>query len=118
MTNPNRATSATEPPDVIARYLAAHDRHDTEGALSAFTADALVVDEDKEHRGTDGIRNWLESAGGGFTYTRTFLSARPSGGDGWLVVNRLDGDFPGNTVELRYQFVLDGDQISELVIAP
>jgi hypothetical protein len=31
----------------------------------------------------------------------------------------LDGPgHPGNTVELRYQFALDGGQISELVIAP
>jgi hypothetical protein len=36
----------------------------------------------------------------------------------WLVVNHLEGDFPGGVVDLRYQFVLTGALISELVIAP
>ena len=30
----------------------------------------------------------------------------------------LEGDFPGGVVDLRYQFVLAYDRISELVIAP
>jgi len=35
-----------------------------------------------------------------------------------LVTNRLEGNFPGNVVDLRYEFVLTGDLISRLVIAP
>jgi hypothetical protein len=38
--------------------------------------------------------------------------------DTWLVVNHLEGDFPGGVVDLRYRFALSGDLISELVIAP
>jgi hypothetical protein len=108
----------SEPPDVIRRYLAAHDGRETEQALTAFTSGARVVDEDREYRGADAIRQWLTTAGSGFTYTRTFLSAESTGDHRWLVVNRLDGDFPGGTVELRYQFTLEGDQISALEIAP
>ena len=49
-----------ELPEVIIRYQNAHDRHDTDGALSAFTPDARVVDENREYRGSDEIRHWLE----------------------------------------------------------
>ena len=36
----------------------------------------------------------------------------------WIVVNHLEGDFPGGVVDLRYRFVMTGDLIAELVIAP
>ena len=105
-------------PDVIRRYLDAHDNHDTEVALSAFASDATVVDEDREFQGSDGVRRFLETAGGGFTYTRRFVAAQQLDASTWLVENRLEGDFPGGVVDLRYQFRLSDDLISELVIAP
>jgi hypothetical protein len=36
----------------------------------------------------------------------------------WVVVNRLDGNFPGGVVVLHYLFLLADDHIAELVIAP
>ena len=36
----------------------------------------------------------------------------------WVATNRLEGDFPGGVVDLRYRFAMDGDLIAELVIAP
>ena len=53
-----------------------------------------------------------------FTYTRALAQAAPSDEGTWLIVNHLEGNFPGGEVDLRYQFVLDGEQISELLIAP
>jgi hypothetical protein len=41
-----------------------------------------------------------------------------TGSDTWLVRNRLDGNFPGGTVDLRYEFTLHRDHISRLSIAP
>jgi hypothetical protein len=38
--------------------------------------------------------------------------------DTWLVVNHLEGDFPGGVVDLQYRFVVRDDLIVELVIAP
>jgi hypothetical protein len=38
--------------------------------------------------------------------------------DTWLIRNRLEGNFPGNVVDLRYRFELAGDLITALVIAP
>jgi hypothetical protein len=105
-------------PEVVARYQDAHDRRDTDVALSAFTAGATVRDEGREYHGTDQIRTWLGTAGAGFTFTRTFVSAEATGGGVWVVVNRLEGDFPGGAVDLRYRYVLTDGLISELVIAP
>ena len=35
-----------------------------------------------------------------------------------VVAARLEGTFPGSPVDLRYAFVLAGDRIEELEIAP
>ena len=105
-------------PEVVSRYQQAHDRRDTEVALSAFSPDARVVDDGHEYHGTDEIRTWLATAASQFTFTRTLIGAEVTGAATWVVVNRLEGDFPGGVVDLRYRFVLTGDLISELVIAP
>jgi hypothetical protein len=114
----------TEPdthPDLplsIETYQQAHDRRDTDIALATFAATAIVIDEDTTYVGTDAIRGWLDTAASEFTYTRTLLGAESLGGGSWLVRNRLDGNFPGGTAELRYQFVLQGDLIDRLEITP
>jgi ketosteroid isomerase-like protein len=105
-------------PEVIARYQAAHDRRDTETALATFAEDARVVDDGTEFVGTAEVRRFLDTAAAEFTFTRTLLSVEPEGDGGWIVVNHLEGDFPGGVVDLRYRFRLDGDLIAELVIAP
>jgi hypothetical protein len=105
-------------PDVIHRYLEAHDRRDTVAALSAFTPNATVIDDGHDYVGSDAIRHWLAKASTEFTYTRTFVNANAIDANTWLVVNHLEGNFPGSVVDLRYQFVLTDDLISELVIAP
>ena len=105
-------------PEVIGRYQDAHDRRDTDAALSAFSPDARVVDDGHEFNGTDEVRTWLSTAASQFTFTRTLVRVESIGPDTWVVVNRLEGNFPGGVVELRYQLELADGLISELVIAP
>jgi hypothetical protein len=105
-------------PDVVRRYFEAHDRRDTDAALSSFTEDAKVVDDGHDYVGSGAIRHWLAKASTEFTYTRTFVDAHAVDASTWMVTNRLEGNFPGNVVDLRYQFVLAEGLISELVIAP
>ena len=105
-------------PSVIATYQAAHDRHDIGAALATFAENAVVRDEDETWTGADQIRQWLAKTSSEYTYTRTLLDAAPTGTTSWLVRNRLEGNFPGNVVDLRYEFTLDGDRISALTIAP
>jgi hypothetical protein len=110
--------TATDLPEVISRYQRAHDEHDTEAALATFAPDAKVVDDGNQFRGSAEIRSWLATAAREFTFTRALLRAESVGVDNWIVVNHLEGNFPGGEVDLRYQFTLEGDLIAELVIAP
>jgi hypothetical protein len=114
------ATRPAEPdlPEVVRRYQDAHDRHDDDVAVATFTTDATVVDDGQEYIGHDAIRGWLAKTASEFRYTRTPLAVSALGSNSWVVTNRLEGDFPGNVVDLRYQFRVSGDLISELVIAP
>ena len=111
--------TSTEPdvPAVIDRYLRAHDRRDTDAALSTFAANATVVDDGRRYAGPDQIRDWLANASTEFSYTRTLTGADAVDADTWLVTNRLEGDFPGGVVDLHYRFRLAGDAIAELLIA-
>ena len=105
-------------PDVIETYQQAHDRHDADAAITAFGANATVVDEDTTYAGTERIRWWLENAASEFTYTRT-LTGVDDLGDGVVVVrNHVSGDFPGGEVDLRYRFELRDGLIHRLEIAP
>jgi ketosteroid isomerase-like protein len=108
----------TDLPEVIGRYFTAHDRRDTDAALATFAADAVVLDDGHEYRSPEEIRDWLARASTQFTYTRTFTGAEAVTPEAWLVTNRLEGDFPGGVVDLRYRFRIANDVIAELVIAP
>jgi len=117
----NNATSEPAPadlPGVVRRYQDAHDRRDTDVALSAFAPDARVLDDGHEYHGSDEIRRWLSTAASEYEFTRTLVSAEAVDAETWIVVNHLEGSFPGGVVDLRYQFALRGDLISTLVIAP
>ena len=91
-------------PEVIGRYFSAHDRRDTDAALATFAPDAVVLDDGREYTSPDEIHDWLARASTQFTYTRTFAGAEAVTPDTWLVTNRLEGNFPGGVVDLRYRF--------------
>jgi hypothetical protein len=116
-TNPNGDENTTRLPEVIARYLDAHDRHATAATLATFAADATVIDEGHTYTGTDAIRHWLDTAASEYTYTRTLLDAHVEE-SAWVLGNRLEGDFPGNIADLRFRFTLTDGLITELVITP
>ena len=105
-------------PAVIGRYQAAHDRHDSSAAASAFTTDATVSDDGSTYVGAEVILGWLDTAASEFTYTRTLVGAEQEDDRTWIVHNHLAGDFPGGTVDLSYRFVLRDDLIERLDIAP
>ena len=105
-------------PEIIETYQHAHDRNDTEAALSTFTADARVFDEDREYQGTEAIRSWMTDTAAKYTYTRTVTGAALTGDATWVVQNHLEGDFPGGVVDLRQRFVLRDGRIADLAITP
>jgi ketosteroid isomerase-like protein len=105
-------------PETVRTYLEAHDRRDTDVALSAFAPDARVFDDGHEYHGLDAIHGWLARASTQFTYTRTFLTASAEGPETWLIRNRLEGNFPGGVVDLQYRFTLVNGLIADLAIVP
>ena len=80
-----------------------------------FAPDAVVTDERRSHVGREAIRAWKAESKATTKYQVTPVSAEPDGGR-VLVTGRVEGDFPGSPVMLRYLFDLDGDQISALEI--
>ena len=55
-------STGSDMPALIDRYLRAHDRRDTDAALSTFAANATVVDDGQRYVGADRIREWLANA--------------------------------------------------------
>jgi hypothetical protein len=107
-----------ELPAAITTYLPAHQAHDNKTAIGAFAADAAVTDEGQTYHGREQILGWLDKSAGAYTYTTEFVGASQDGATGWDVIQHLEGDFPGGSVDLHYRFTLDGDHITRLVIEP
>lgn len=105
-------------PEVVRLYLSAHDRGDADMCLASFSAHGRVHDDGDDYVGAQAIRNWLTEASRRFAYTRTLVSTTSVGPNSWVLVNRLEGDFPGGVVDLHYRFLLVDNLIAELVIAP
>lgn len=104
-------------PDPIARYFEADKHADAALLTDSFTADAVVIDEGNTYAGREAIRRWMVNASAQYTYTvRPFDMAEDKGRI--VVASRLDGNFPGSPVNLRYLFTIDGDRIAALEIAP
>lgn len=114
---PSSAIQPDQLPAPIRSYLAAHAARDTDAALPLFAPDAVVVDQDQTFRGTDEIREFLGTAGAEFSYTTELIDAERIDDAHWVATNRLEGDFPGGIADLSYRFSMDGDRITELVIA-
>ncbi|MEV0847602.1 nuclear transport factor 2 family protein [Streptomyces sp. NPDC049954] len=106
-------------PEVIERYLRAHDARDLSAAVATFAPEAAVTDDGRSYRGTEAIKGWLGRTASEYTYTTTLVRAERDDSGGYTVVRHLEGDFPGGSVDLRYRFLLAGEGlIGELVIAP
>lgn len=113
-----RSIDAAELPAVITRYLHAHTNHDADAALGCCAEDSVVIDEGQTYRGHDDIHRWLNRAGSEYSYTTTLLGASRTDATHYTAVQRLEGDFPGNLVDLRYVFTLEDGLIGRLHIAP
>lgn len=106
-------------PAPVTRYLEGRlGEDDPAGLLAAFAADARVVDEGVEYRGTEEIRRWLTTAGSEYTYTTTYTGQVADGPGRWTVLSRIEGNFPGGVADLRLRFRVGDGGIADLVIAP
>ena len=99
----------------ILAYFDLSNAHQAEGVAALFADDALVHDENADHRGRDAIRNWAASTYQRYGQALTPLDARDDG-DATLVTAEVTGSFPGSPIQLQFRFVSRNGKISELRI--
>ena len=102
-------------PGPVATYLAAVKARDADMLALCFADDAVVHDEDRDHRGLDAIKSWKRLTDAKYRYVLEPLDASVDGNIARLRA-RLTGDFPGSPVELDYVFTLENDRITSLEI--
>ena len=105
-------------PPAITRYLNAHRAHDIASAVTAFTHDAVVIDDGNTYEGIAAIERWLGRAASEFTYTTRLTGAQQADATHYVATHHLEGNFPGGTVDLHYRFTLRDDLVERLVIEP
>ncbi|HXQ69232.1 MAG TPA: nuclear transport factor 2 family protein [Pyrinomonadaceae bacterium] len=103
-------------PRPIANYFAA-DEDGTEALSQCFTEDAVVKDEGQTYNGRAAIKEWKARASEKYQYTTEPLALDHEDQKA-VVTSRLTGNFPGNPVNLRFFFELDGEKIKSLEIIP
>jgi hypothetical protein len=103
-------------PKPIADYFEA-DRGSGESVDKCFVSDAVVRDEGKVYHGVNEIRKWRAEVAAKFTYSCQPLAVQQQD-DRTVVTCRLEGNFPGSPVNLRFFFRLANDKIQDLEIIP
>lgn len=102
-------------PDAIARYLESRGA-DNEASLSEyFHADAVVRDEGQTFHGLNAIIAWKAEAEAKYQYRLVPLGLSGEGGTFKLLAH-LEGNFPGNRVDLMHVFGLKDGLIDSLEI--
>jgi hypothetical protein len=103
------------PKPVTASFSA--DRAHSEAVVRCFTNNAVVKDEGHTYEGLAAIKEWKTGSSKKYTYTsKPFASEEMDGKT--IVTSRVSGDFPGNPLDLRYLFDLEGNKIASLEIVP
>ena len=106
-------------PAVIAGYFAAVVAGDVTALVDCFTEDAEVTDEGRTMHGRDAVRQWRETGAAAiYEYTIELLGSEAVDDSHYVVRARLEGNFPGGTVDLAHHITLRDGLISRLEIAP
>ncbi len=105
-----------ELPPAVAGFFRAHNTGRTDDFASLFTADAVVHDGNREHRGP-AIKAWIDNAVEQYKPQADVVDVTASG-DEWTVAAQVSGVFPGSPARLRYHFTLAGAGIAALTIGP
>ncbi|MGK9273773.1 nuclear transport factor 2 family protein [Williamsia muralis] len=111
-------SETTDLPTAVTEYLQAAPDADPAALANLFTEDAIVVDDGKTYRGRSEIAAWRSEVAHSFTYTTTRLRTEEHA-DAIVVINRIEGNFPGGRIDLANRFTVDdAKRISSLMIAP
>ncbi len=107
--------NSSKVPAPLASYIEAANAGAIEVALASFSESAVVEDEGGEHRGRAAIRDWIEETVGKYQFHITPLDVQGTG-DHVVTHCQVSGSFPGSPVELDFDTVLFGGEISRLAI--
>jgi len=103
-------------PEPLGAYFAAGNGRDISRIAGCFTEDARVLDEGEWRTGRDEIARWAREAREKYDFRSTPLAVEGPA-DEPLVTARVEGNFPGSPVELRYRFAIRDGLIASLGIA-
>jgi hypothetical protein len=118
MSNTTTISGLEGVPNVIRRYFLLDADREIDSIIALFTDDATIIDEGETRHGTMEIRPWQTGPASQYTYTTDVLATDALTAHRFVVTGRLTGNFPGDTAELKWDFTVAGDRISQLVIAP
>jgi hypothetical protein len=118
MNNTSSVSGIEGAPDAIRRFFVLDADREIDSIVALFADDATVVDEGETRRGTPAIRAWQTGPASRYTYTTDVVGVEALTAGRVVVTGRLTGNFPGGTADLKWEFTVAGDQISQLVIAP
>lgn len=102
-------------PRPLEDYFAAKNRHDIDGMLAPFSADATVRDEGETYQGPAAIRGWMEASTRKYRVTVEVAEATSDCGV-WRIAGIVSGNFPGSPATLHYAFTLASGHITRLEI--
>ena len=102
-----------ELPKTIADYFAAESACDVNAIARCYTEDAVVTDNGEKFSGREAIKQFMADVFEKYNATTTPLSIAEDG-DRHLVTCRVEGNFPGSPIDLRYFFHLAGAKIDNL----
>src|SRR5258708_40154796 len=97
-------------PRVLADYFAATNVHDVGAMIAAFTEDATVHDEGRDHVGVSAIRGWMKETIEKYDYKVEPIESSRNGSSAGVLVS-LRGEFPGRPLPLQYAFTLPGEGV-------
>ena len=102
-------------PQPVVDYFAATNAHDIASMSAAFTRDAVVKDEGREHRGSAAILEWITKTIERYDYKVDPIESSRLGKKVAVLVS-IRGTFPGSPITLQYAFVLEGQKLARLEI--
>ena len=101
----------------IAAYIAASNARDAKAIAACFTDDAVVRDENHDHRGIADILEWKAWTEKKYQPVIEIIDSAETAAK-TIVTCKVSGTFPGSPVQLKYGITLEGEKIARLEIVP
>ena len=102
-------------PSPVATFLAAMNDHDTATLLTTLAPNAVVGDEEREHRGHQDIAAWSDQVIADYDIAVAVQGTETRDGE-TIVTTLTSGTFDGSPLAFTYFFKLAGEKIAAVRI--